>query len=150
MSEKGRDIHEVANCEGRRELGAPSEDAVHGGSAVEEHEVKNLARFEIRIAPVAWLIGIGLAGYGVGGILGAGVALMLPASAVFVGTWLDERITAYVVRDRRRRRTLRHRYFLWLDRRHRKRDEKKRWRRDRKEAERSYLESHKRRRAARR
>ncbi len=145
MSEKGRDIHEVPNCEGRCELVATTEDAVHGGPAFEEHEVKNRARFEIRIAPVAWLIGIGLAGYGVGGILGAGVALMLPASAVFLGVWLDERLTAYVVRDRRRRRTLRHRWFLWLDGRRRKREWKERGRRERQAAERDFLERRKRR-----
>lgn len=140
MSEKGQDSHEIAKSRGRCEPAALSEVAVHGKPGVEGNKVKRLARFEIRFAPIAGLIGIGLAGYGVGGILGAGVALMLPASIIFVGACLDECVTAYVARDRRRRKTLRHRWFLWLDQRRRRREWKERERRERQAAERDFLE----------
>lgn len=143
MSEKGRGSYGIANCSGRGEPTELSEGTVHGVPGTEARKVKRRAGLEVRFAPVAWLFGIGFAGYGVGGFLGAGVALMLPASTAFVGAWLDQRVTADVNRDRRRK-TFRHRYFLWLDRRHRRREWKERVRQERQAAERDFLERRKR------
>ncbi len=97
------------------------------------------ARFKVRSAPLAWLVGLGLVGFGLGGAVGAGVALMLPASAVFIfalffpGDVLTRRGRP------RRKKTLRHRYYLWLDQQRRKFERKKEERRERRQAERDFL-----------
>lgn len=129
----------MANCDGSCELDAVAEGNIWAGPGVEEREVKRLARFEMRLTPVAWHFGVGFVGYGVDGFLGAGVALMLPATAVFVGALIDDRQGSAIL-DRQRKKTLRHRYFLWLDQLDRKRDQRRRERRERKQAERAFLE----------
>jgi hypothetical protein len=104
-------------------------------------ELARIARIRIRFAPVAWLVGVGLLGFGVEGMLGAGVALMLPSSGVFVGALFDPVASSPSRLKRRKRRTLRHRWFLWLDQQGRKLDSRKQLRLERKEAEQRFLDS---------
>jgi hypothetical protein len=100
----------------------------------------------MRIAPVSGLVGLGLIGYGLDGILGAGVGLVLP-HVVLVVSQLVYDLLARPSADRRRRKTLRHRFLLWIDRRRVKKVSNLRERVERKEAERKYLASRARRRA---
>jgi hypothetical protein len=97
------------------------------------------ARLEVPFAPIAWLVGVGLAGFGIDGFLGAGVALMLPATVVFVGALLDPPGPSSSPRSRKK--TLRHRWFLWSDRLGRKHERAMDERHERKEAERRFLDS---------
>ncbi len=100
--------------------------------------MNRVSSFEVRFAPVAWLVGLGLAGFGVAGIRGAGAALMIPATLVFVGALIDGRQGSAL--RARRKKTLRHRWFLWLDRLDRGRADARYERRRRKEAEQSFLD----------
>jgi hypothetical protein len=104
-------------------------------------ELARTARIRIRFAPVAWLAGVGLVGFGVDGWLGAGVALMLPATVVFVGAVVDPDTSSMSRLRRRKRKTLRHRWFLWLDQQGRKLESRKQLRHERKEAEQRFLDS---------
>ncbi len=109
----------------------------HAGEG--EGELRRMSRLEVRFAPIAWLFGLGFVGYGLDGFGGAGIALMIPATLVFVGALLDP--ADFSPSGRRRKKTLRHRWFLWLDRLDRKRDRVRYERRERKEAERRFLDS---------
>jgi hypothetical protein len=105
-----------------------------------EGELRRVARLEVRFAPIAWLVGVGFTGFGVGGFRGAGIALMLPATLVFIAALIDPPAEPGAFARHRRKRTLRHRYFLWLDRSQRKAEARRQRRVQRKEAERRYLE----------
>jgi hypothetical protein len=102
---------------------------------------------KIRVTPVAGLLGLGLIGYGLNGTLGAGVGLVLPNFVVVVSRLIYEFLTRPYA-DRRRRKTLRHRFFLWNDRRQARNASKLRQRAERKVAERRYMDGRARRRAA--
>jgi hypothetical protein len=104
-------------------------------------EFAGTARLEIRFAPIAWLTGIGFAGYGIAGFLGAGVGLMLPTTTVFIGALLDPTEKSWVDRGRRPKKTPRHRWLLWSDQLGRKWEAAKARRRDRQEAEKRFLEA---------
>jgi hypothetical protein len=117
---------------------------LRGNTDREGVELRRLLRLEVHFAPIAWLFGVGLTGFGVDGFCGAGVALMAPATLVFVVALLDQP-AGYGSRRPRRKRTLRHRYLLWSDQLGWKRDRRKQLRRERKEAERDFLERRKRR-----
>lgn len=98
----------------------------------------SVARIRVRLAPVAWLVGVGFAGVSFDGLRGAGIALMLPATVVFVAALIDEHLGSGVGG---RQRTLRHRWLLRLDRFERRLERWERERRERKEAERRFLDS---------
>lgn len=96
------------------------------------------ASVEFRFAPIAWLVGVGFAGYGIDGFVGAGIGLMLPAVVIFLGALVDDRRGW---EPGRRKKTLRHRWFLWLDGLSRRLKSNKRLRRERREAEQRFLDS---------
>jgi hypothetical protein len=96
---------------------------------------------EVRFAPIAGLVGVGFAGYGVGGFVGAGIGLMLPAVSVFLGALIFEGDGLGGRGLSKRKKTLRHRWLLWLDGLGRRREFSKRERRERKEAEQQFLDS---------
>jgi hypothetical protein len=125
----------------RHEIGASIVGELRGDTDAGEGQLRRLARFKVRFAPIAWLFGVGFAGFGIGGFRGAGIALMLPATVVFVAGLVDP--TDDVEGRgalRARKRTLRHRYYLWLDQLRRKREHRQRTRHERKDAERDFLE----------
>jgi hypothetical protein len=99
------------------------------------------ARMEFRFAPIAWLVGVGFVGYGIDGFIGAGIGLMLPAVGVFLGALVlqGDRPGARILS--KRKKTLRHRYFLWLDQQGRKLESRKQLRLERKKAEKRFLDS---------
>jgi hypothetical protein len=96
---------------------------------------------EFRFAPIAWLVGVGFAGYGVDGFVGAGIGLMLPAVVIFLGALVfqGERLGGRGLPNMNK--TLRHRWFLWLDGLSRKLESNKQLRRERREAEQRFLDS---------
>jgi hypothetical protein len=100
----------------------------------------------MNIAPFAAIIGLALVGNALGSVLGAGVALLLPslvaASLRVVIAFFDW------ASGLRTEKTLRHRWFLWLDQKRRGREVARIRREKRTVAEREYLE-HRGRRAGR-
>jgi hypothetical protein len=109
-----------------------------------------VARLRIRFAPIAWLAGAGFTGYGIDEFVGAGIALMLPATVVFVGALLDPAEPSVSRVNPRKGKTLRHRWFLWLDQLGRKLEHRKQLRRERQGAEQRYLDSRRKREERRR
>jgi hypothetical protein len=96
---------------------------------------------QVRFAPVAWLVGAGFLGFGIDGFFGAGVGLMLPATVLFLGALVDSGDGPQRRSRSPRRKTLRHRWFLWLDQLARRHERARDERRARKEAERRFLDS---------
>ena len=92
----------------------------------------------VRVVPSATVLGLGLVGYTLDGMLGAGVALIL-TDAALLGSRLVFGFLTRPYADRRPKKTLRHRYFLWRDRQRRRRARSARERAARKEAEGKYM-----------
>jgi hypothetical protein len=118
-----------------------AEDHLRSGVRSDAGELARTASLEIRFAPIAWLVGVGFAGYGIDGFVGAGIGLMLPAIVVFLGALVFQGDGLGGRSVAKRKKTLRHRWFLWLDRLGRKREHSKQERRERKEAEQRFLDS---------
>jgi hypothetical protein len=125
----------------RHEIGTSIVGELRGGDDAGGGRLKRIAKLEVRFAPIAWLFGVGLVGFGFDGFRGAGVALMLPATIAFVAELVDPTDDTEARRPSRgRKKTLRHRYFLWLDQLQRRQEHRQRARRERKDAERDFLE----------
>lgn len=95
---------------------------------------------EVRVTPIAALIGLGFLGYGLAGAIGAGVALILPLASILAAQgialvrelWLSQ-LEAWD------KRTVRHRYYLWRQRKALLRERRAHQRQRRKDDERDYL-----------
>jgi hypothetical protein len=93
----------------------------------------------IPLAPIAAIVGVALIGNGVDGSVGAGIGLVGCVVAGFLVALIGAQFEVARVERARRRKSLRHRWFLAVDRYHRRRERKKRGREERRRAERNYL-----------